>query len=92
MAQDLLSVKKKRHSKVNHFVCVSAQQLEGQTSSGPAQKVPLLSLNLLFYFSLQPLEATHPNTAGHAPSHRPFELVFMQEGGSRVAQCSLWLL
>ena len=26
------------------------------------------------------LEATHPNTAGHTPSHSPFELTFIQQG------------
>ena len=62
---------------------------EGQSSSGPAQKVPLVCFSepsSLFLSLPQLLEATHPNTAGHAPSHRPFEVFFMQK---RWPGCSM---
>jgi len=66
-----------------------AAGIDGRMSLGPS-KVPCLSLSSSFFFFLflfWLLEATHPNTAGHSPSHRPFELPFMQQE-LQAAQCS----
>ena len=64
----------------SHFMWVSAQQLKVSWPQGLLKRSPLG-----VPFIPQLLEATHPNTAGHAPSHRPFEVAFMQEqGGSRL--------
>ena len=37
-------------------------------------------LFVCFFFFSWLREATHPNTAGHTPSHSPFELAFIQQG------------
>ena len=68
---------------------VSAQQLKVSRPQGLLKRSPLG-----VPFIPQLLEATHPNMAGHAPSHRPFEEVarlpnavsgsFMQEEVARL--------
>ena len=92
MAQDLASVGKKAEQcqQLCEGECSAA---EGQSSSGPDQKVPLESSFFLSYPQL--LEATHPNPACHMPSHRPVNEVarlpnavsgclVQAQGGSRL--------
>ena len=61
-------------------VCVGECSAAGRSDVFRAcSKGPSFVTEPSFFSRLQLLEATHPNTAGHALSHRPFEVAFMQE-------------